>query len=140
MKIDWPITIIYLGLCVVAVVGACSAEPRSAPTDGDAVRQRAVEAQTARKRTGAELQDRALNRVVRTVYLCENGERLSVDFDNPRDMATVRDATGEAVDLTRERAVEGLWYRNSGHELRGEGAMATWTSDGREPTDCRAID
>ena len=125
---------------LTALVAACGPEPRKAPTDGDAVRERAVEAQNARKRTGAELQDRALNRVIRTVYLCNNSERLSVDFDNPRRMATVRNSSGEAVDLFQERAADGIWYRASGYELRGKGVQATWTADGREPTECRAVD
>lgn len=125
---------------LTALIAACGPEPREAPTDGDAVRERAVEAQTARKRTGAELQDRALNRVIRTVYLCNNSERLSVDFDNPRRMATVRNSSGEAVDLFQERAADGIWYRASGYELRGKGVQATWTADGREPTECRAVD
>jgi membrane-bound inhibitor of C-type lysozyme len=125
---------------LTALVAACGPEPREAPTDGDAVRARAVEAQTARKRTGAELQDRALNRVIRTVYLCNISERLSVDFDNPRQMATVRNSSGEAVDLFQERAADGIWYRASGYELRGKGVQATWTADGREPTECRAVD
>jgi len=119
---------------------ACGQKPKDAPTDGDSVRVRAQEAQTARRRTGAEAQDRALNRVIRTVYLCNNSERLSVDFDNPRRMATVRNSSGEAVDLFQEQAPEGIWYRASGYELRGKGVMATWTSDGRDPTDCRAVD
>lgn len=119
---------------------ACGQQPTAAPTDGDAVRERAQEAQTARRRTGAELQDRALNRVVRTVYLCDNSERLSVDFDNPRQMATVRNSNGEAVDLYQERAADGIWYRASGYELRGKGVLATWSSDGRPPTACRALD
>ena len=119
---------------------ACGQKPKDAPTDGDSVRERAQEAQTARRRTGAEAQDRALNRVIRTVYLCNNSERLSVDFDNPRQMATVRNSSGEAVDLYQERAAEGIWYKASGYELRGAGVMATWTSDGRPPTDCRAVD
>jgi hypothetical protein len=119
---------------------ACGQKPAAAPTDGDSVRERAQEAQTARRRTGAEAQDRALNRVIRTVYLCNNSERLSVDFDNPRQMATVRNSSGEAVDLYQERATEGIWYRASGYELRGKGVMATWTSEGRPPTDCRAVD
>ncbi len=119
---------------------ACGQKPQDAPTDGDEVRERAQEAQTARRRTGAEAQDRALNRVIRTVYLCNNSERLSVDFDNPRQMATVRDSSGEAVDLYQERASEGIWYKASGYELRGEGVMATWSADGRPPTDCRAVD
>ena len=125
---------------LTALVAACGPEPREAPTDGDAVRERAVQAQTARKRTGAEVQDRALNRVIRTVYLCNNSERLSVDFDNPRQMATVRNSSGEAVDLFQERAADGIWYRASGYELRGKGVQATWTADSREPTECRAVD
>lgn len=121
-------------------VAACGQQQTDAPTDGDAVRERAQEVQTARRRTGAEAQDRALNRIIRTVYLCNDSERLSVDFDNPRQMATVRNSSGEAVDLYQERTADGLWYRASGYELRGRGVMATWTSDGRPPTDCRAVD
>ena len=127
-------------ILATVATAACGQKPTDAPTDGDAVRERAQEAQTARRRTGAELQDRALNRVIRTVYLCDNSERLSVDFDNPRQMATVRNSSGEAVDLYQERAADGIWYRASGYELRGKGAMATWTSDGRPPTECRALD
>ena len=131
-------------ILIVAAASALSAcggqEPAKAPSDGEAVRQRAVEAQTARRRTGAELQDRATNRVIRTVYLCDNGERLSVDFDNPRSMATVRNSSGEAVDLFQERAADGIWYKASAYELRGKGILASWTADGRQPTDCRAID
>jgi hypothetical protein len=133
--------IIQLTACaVLAGASACGPDPKDAPSDGEAVRQRAIDAQTARRRTGAELQDRALNRIIRTVYLCNNGERLSVDFDNPREMATVRNSTGAAIDLHRERTASGIWYRASGYELRGEDALAVWTADGREPTDCRAVD
>ncbi|MBU1539534.1 MAG: MliC family protein [Alphaproteobacteria bacterium] len=122
------------------VTAACGQQPTAVSDDGEAVRERAQAAQTAKRRTGAELQDRALNRVIRTVYLCDNSERLSVDFDNPRQMATVRNSSGEAVDLYQERAAEGIWYKASGYELRGKGVMATWTSDGRPPTACRALD
>ena len=124
----------------LATLAACGPKPREAPTSGDEVKERALDAQTARRRTGAEIQDRALNRVVRAVYLCNNSERLSVDFDNPRQMATVRNSSGEAVDLFQERAADGIWYRASGYELRGKGVQATWTSSGREPTECRAVD
>jgi hypothetical protein len=135
-----PQAICFGGLGLLAILSACGQDPGDAPTSGDAVKERAVEAQTARRRTGAEVQDRALNRVVRAVYLCNNGERLSVDFDNPRQMATIRNSSGEAVDLYQERAADGIWYRASGYELRGKGVMASWTADGREPTDCRAVD
>ena len=127
-------------VCCALLLASCGVQPTEPPTDGDAVRERAEKAQTARRRTGAETQDRALNRVIRTVYLCNNSERLSVDFDNPRQMATVRNSSGEAVDLYQEQAPDGIWYRASGYELRGKGVMATWTSDGRPPTDCRAVD
>lgn len=129
-------------VCVlgVGVLTGCGPKPGEAPADGDAVRERAEQAQTARRRTGAEIQSRVMNRVIRTVYLCNDSERLSVDFDNPRRMATVRDSSGKAVDLYQERAADGIWYRASGYELRGVGAMATWTADGREPTECRAVD
>jgi membrane-bound inhibitor of C-type lysozyme len=119
---------------------ACGPDPYDGPTDADAVQARAEQHQAPRRPTGAEIQDRALNRIVRAVYLCENGERLSVDFDNPRGMATVRNSLGEAVDLRQERAASGIWYLASGHELRGQGTEATWTADGREPTACRAVD
>lgn len=125
---------------LTALLSACAQEPRRAPTDGDEVRERAVEAQTAHRRTGAEVQDRALNRVIRTVYLCEDSERLTVDFDNPRQMATVRTSNGEAVDLYQERAASGIWYRASGHELRGKGDQAVWTVVDRDPANCRAVD
>ncbi|MBN8530125.1 MAG: MliC family protein [Caulobacterales bacterium] len=129
--------VVFMGLVGLA---ACGPQPRAAPTDGESVKQRAIDAQTARHRTGAEIQDRALNRVIRAVYICNNGERLSVDFDNPRQMATVRNSKGEAVDLYQARAADGIWYRASGYELRGRGAMASWSAQGRAPTDCRAVD
>ena len=135
-RLTATVIVVLTGLATAA----CGQKPAQAPTDGDSVRERAQEAQTARRRTGAEAQDRALNRVIRAVYLCNNSERLSVDFDNPRQMATVRNSSGEAVDLYQERAADGIWYKASGYELRGKGVMATWTSDGRPPTDCRAVD
>lgn len=127
-------------LMSTAVLGGCSEPAKSAPTDSEAVKERAIQAQTTRRRTGAEVQERAMTRVIRAVYLCENGERLSVDFDNPRDMATVRNSRGEAVDLYQERVADGLWYKASATELRGKGLTATWTADGSPPTNCRAID
>ena len=127
-------------LACALVLSACGPQPAKAPDDGDAVRQRALEAQTARRRTGAEIQERAENRVIRTVYICQNSERLTVDFDNPRQMATVRNSSGEAFDLFREQANDGIWYKASGHELRGRQGTAVWSADGRSATECRAVD
>jgi hypothetical protein len=119
---------------------ACGADSGEAPTDSEEVQERALEAQTARRRTGAEIQERILTRTIRAVYLCNNGERLSVDFDNARRMATVRMASGKAVDMRQQPSGDGLWYTASGYELRGEGAMATWAAENLEPTTCRAVD
>lgn len=124
---------------LLAALSACG-EPTPVTSDGDAVRDRAVANQTARRRTGAEIQERMLQRQVQASYICVGGDRLTVDFDNPRDMATVRNSNGEAFDLHRERAEDGLWYRASGNELRGSGTSAVWTVNGRDPVDCRAID
>ncbi len=131
---------ILLVTAMMAVLPLTACGSGEAPTDSEAVKQRALDAQTARKRTGAELQDRALNRVIRTVYVCQNGENLTVDFDNPREMATVRTSGGLAVDLYQQRAADGIWYRASAHELRGKGVLATWTVEDRDPTECRAVD
>ncbi len=125
---------------LLIALAACGPEPREAPQSGEEVRERAVEAQTARRRTGAEIQDRALNRVIRAIYVCNDGERLTVDFDNPREMATVRMSNGQAVDLRMERAASGIWYRGGGYDLRGKGVMATWSAPDVDPTECRAID
>lgn len=136
-----PLPIVAVLVLACLATGACGQKPtKEAPTDGDSVLDRAQEAQTAIRQTGAETQDQALNRVIRAVYLCDNSERLSVDFDNPRQMATVRNSGGEAVDLHQQRSADGIWYKASRHELRGRGQMATWTSDGRPPTECRAVD
>ncbi|WP_299171680.1 MliC family protein [uncultured Brevundimonas sp.] len=125
-----PPSLVFSGLAAALLLTACGPDPDTAPSTGDEVKDRAIEAQTARKRTGAEIQDRTLNRVVHTVYLCDNGERLSVDFDNPRQMATIRNSSGEAVDLYQERAADGIWYRASNVELRGKGSSLPGPSRG----------
>lgn len=124
---------------LVVALSACE-EPTPVTSDGDAVQQRAVEAQTARRRTGAEIQEHMFHRLIQASYVCVGGDRLTVDFDNPREMATVRNSFGEAFDLHRQRAERGIWYRASGNELRGEGTTAVWTVRDRDPVDCRAVD
>lgn len=124
---------------LLAALSACG-EPTPVTSDGDAVQQRAVESQTARRSTGAEIQERMLHRKVQASYVCVGGDRLTVDFDNPREMATVRNSYGEAFDLHLERAETGIWYRASGNELRGEGTTAVWTVRDRKPVECRAVD
>lgn len=121
-------------------VAACSSEPsREAPVDGDALREKAIESEaTNRARKDAEIQQDAMNSVVRAIYLCSNGEKLTVDFDNPRKMATVRNSNGLAVDLHQQTAASGIWYTTGGHELRGKGNEATWKSGDRPQTNCRA--
>lgn len=128
-------------LIVALGLGACSNEPsREAPMDGDALQKQAIEAEAAAPvRTGAEIQDATMNSVVRAVYLCTNGERLTVDFDNPRAMATVRNSNGLAVDLHQQRSASGIWYTTGGYELRGKGNDASWKASDLPQTTCKAI-
>lgn len=128
-------------LCLSLGLAACGNAPATeAPSDSEAVEDRAVRQQKAKRRTGAEIQELALNRVVQAVYVCDNSERLTVDFDNPRQMATVRNSNGLAVDLHQQRTDEGIWYTASGYELRGQGIHAAWQARNEEPTNCRAVD
>lgn len=129
-----------VALFLACSLAACSSEPsREAPVDGDALRQKSIEAEaTDTVRTGAQIQEEAMNSVVRAVYLCSNGEKLTVDFDNPRKMATVRNSNGLAMDLHQQPSGSGIWYATSGYELRGKGNEATWKSGDRPQTTCRA--
>lgn len=123
------------------LLAACEMQKETPVTnDSSAVEQRAIEAQTAKHRTGAEIQERALTRTIRAIYICDNSLRLTVDFDNPRRMATVRASDGLAHDLVQQQAASGIWYRAGSIELRGKGDTATWTPAQGEPTECRAID
>lgn len=132
--------LIVLGLALLLSLAACGREEvDEMPRTGAEARARAVEARVASKRTGAEIQDRITNRIVRAEYACLNGERLSVVFDNPREMATVRMLDGTAIDLRQERAADGIWYRADRYDLRGAGEDATWAAPDRDPTTCRAI-
>jgi len=131
---------LVLSLLVSFALMACGGAARDEmPETGAEARERAVEANVARQRTGAEIQDRISNRIVRAEYTCINGERLSVVFDNPREMATVRMLDGTAVDLRQTRAADGIWYRSSQYDLRGVGREATWTAPERDPTTCTAL-
>ena len=122
------------------MVSACSPSPPPPTDNADAVQQRAIDAQTARRRTGAEIQERALTRTIKAIYICENTEQLTVEFDNPRRMATVRQRNGLAYDLAQQPAASGIWYKADAAELRGKGNEAVWTLRETEPTNCRAVD
>lgn len=131
---------LILAAALIGPLAACGGAPADdMPQTGAEARERAVDARVARKRTGAEIQDRMTNRIVRAEYICLNGERLSVVFDNPREMATVRMIDGTAIDLRQERAADGIWYRADRYDLRGRGAEATWQAPDRDVTSCRAV-
>lgn len=124
---------------VLLLAGACNSPPPPSD-DAEAVQRRAATEQAARSRTGAEIQERALTRTLRTVYLCDNSLRLTVDFDNARQMATVRQSDGMAFDLFQQRTPQGIWYRAGNVDLRGAGRVARWSENTKPPTKCRAID
>lgn len=121
-------------------LSACGPSTTPPSNDGDAVQARAQEALKDDRQTGAELQEMALTSTLRTTYVCQNAERLTVDFDNPRQMATVRKSDGLAHDLVQEPTASGILYKSGRVELRGSGRQATWTPAVGDPTECRAID
>ncbi len=131
--------LVLFALIALPLAACGGGETDDMPQTGAEARERAVDARVARRRTGAEIQDRITNRIVRAEYACLNGERLSVVFDNPREMATVRMIDGTAIDLRQERAADGIWYRSDTHELRGVGREATWRAPERDETTCSAI-
>ncbi|MDO1559435.1 MliC family protein [Brevundimonas sp. 2R-24] len=125
---------LMLGL-VGLMIAACS---REAPPTAREVEARAL-AVKRDSRTGAERQEAAVTRLIRTQYVCVDGQALNVTFDNAREMATIRKSDGTAVDLRQERAADGIWYRSDTHELRGRGDTAVWTRPAAEPVNCRAV-
>lgn len=131
-------TLLIAALMALPLVACGRDEPDTTETGAEA-RQRLVDARVVRQRTGAEIQDRITNRIVRAEYACLNGERLSVVFDNPRELATIRMLDGTAVDLRQERSADGFWYRSDQHELRGVGRDATWRAPQRDETACQAL-
>ncbi|MBN8553289.1 MAG: MliC family protein [Caulobacterales bacterium] len=129
-----------LAAVVFAALAACDGSaPDEMPRTGAEARQRAIDAGVTARGTGAEIQEGITHRLVQAEYTCVNGERLSVVFDNPRGLATIRMLDGTAVDLPQERAADGIWYRSGRYELRGRGNEATWSAPERDPTTCSAI-
>lgn len=128
-----------LSLSIFSVLTACGPSTPPPTDDSAEVLSRQFEIEPEHK-TGAELQESAMNSTVRTIYVCENAERLTVDFDNPRAMATVRKSDGLAHDLKQERSASGIWYRAGRIELRGSGRNADWTPEKGDTVSCRAID
>ena len=124
---------------LMALSLAACGEEEEMPETGAEARERLVDARVVRQRTGAEIQDRIATSIIRAEYACLNGERLSVVFDNQRELATVRMLDGTAVDLRQERAADGFWYRSDQHELRGVGRDATWLAPLRDETTCQAL-
>ena len=134
------VTLALMAVLTLPLTACGGGETNDMPTTGAEARQRAVDGGVARRRTGAEIQERVVNRIVQADYACLNGERLSVTFDNPREMATVRMIDGTAIDLRQERAADGIWYRADRYDLRGRGTEATWAAPDKDITSCRAID
>lgn len=70
------------------------------------------------------------------IFNCQNGQRLIVTFDHPRQMATVRRFDGLAFDLTRKGTSDGYLYAATGVALSGSGKTAKWRSPNIEDTVC----
>ena len=78
--------------------------------------------------------------VRRVVYACEDGQGLTVLFDDRDQTAMVlpHDQDPVALRLNRDHDSGGFYYEGSGHVLFGAGARAGYASDGARPVDCYA--
>ena len=79
------------------------------------------------------------NAAVRRVsYACDDGQGLTVLFDDSDQSAMVLAADRSPIALRRSPEQErgGFFYEGAGHVLFGAGARAGYASDGAEPVDC----
>ena len=76
--------------------------------------------------------------VRRVSYACEDGQGLTVLFDDGDQSAMVLAAGRSPLALRRSPGQErgGFFYEGAGHVLFGAGARAGYASDGAEPVDC----
>ncbi|HEY5411669.1 MAG TPA: hypothetical protein VIJ94_13185, partial [Caulobacteraceae bacterium] len=78
--------------------------------------------------------------VRRVVYACDDGQGLTVLFDDRDQTAMVlpHDQNPIALRLNQDHDSGGFYYEGSGHVLFGAGARAGYASEGAEPVDCYA--
>lgn len=81
-------------------------------------------------------QDISPDNAAEWVLSCQNGQRLMVAFDHPRQMATVRRFDGLAFDLTRKGTSEGYQYAATNLILSGKGKTLRWHSPNIDDTTC----
>lgn len=81
-------------------------------------------------------QDIKPERAAEWEFSCHDGQRITVAFDHPRQMATVRRSDGLAFDLVRKVATNGYIYEATGISLRGKGPQAYWRSPQISDTIC----
>ncbi len=75
----------------------------------------------------------------RVAYACEDGQGLTVLFDDGDQTAMVLVHDQDPLALRRSRDQGGgFFYRGSGHVLFGAGARAGFASEGAQPVDCYA--
>ena len=78
--------------------------------------------------------------VRRVAYVCENGQGMTVLFDDRDETAMVLSGGRDPVALRRDQGREtgGFFYEGAGHVLFGAGARAGYAMDGARPVDCYA--
>jgi hypothetical protein len=78
--------------------------------------------------------------VRRVGYVCDNGQGLTVLFDDRDETAMVLSSGRDPVALRRsqDREAGGFFYEGGGHVLFGAGGRAGYATDGSRPVDCYA--
>lgn len=69
--------------------------------------------------------------IVETEIKNDNGDVLTMNFNNTEGTLKVYLNGGEQIDLIAEKAASGIWYKNDHYELRGKGDNYELTKDGK---------
>lgn len=127
-------------LIPACLVSACQKQETRRAESREEQDRRVLLHNDASSRTDADFKSGATMISGPTMYVCDDSLRLRVDFDNPRNMVTVRTSDGLAYDLVEVNVPSGIWYQAEQAELRGQGTKLTWTLEDNAPTHCQIID
>lgn len=76
-------------------------------------------------------------RVIDVAFSCDNGERLSVQFHQDRELAVLT-RNGQSIELPQQPSGSGFIYSNGPNTLRGKGDELTVEIGRMVPIQCRA--
>lgn len=58
--------------------------------------------------------------IITTTFADLTGKKLVIIFNHTKNIATLK-LDNETIELNRQRAASGIWYKNENYKLRGKG-------------------